>query len=113
MEDWSRCVSNKGNKGFIITNNAVSLHIRLCYMILNKRDEIGISFPTQRRQIKWKTYLKGHLIPSFNEYLKLNIDSMNIEDPYGGLRRLLTNESARDKAAKDVFRPIFEVQEEG
>lgn len=97
-EDWTRSVQNRGRKGFVCTNNALSIQLYLLSKILR-----GIDFPNNEEIEAWKRYLRRQMVEPFLQYLNDNRDAENPEDPYGVLRRATTNEGARREAADIIF----------
>jgi len=104
-DDWDRCTLRNGRKGFIVTNNAISIHIRLLYRLLNRTtDAERIYLISDQRE--WIDHLHTYLVPSWRRYLSSNISTINVDDPYGLLRKQLTNEGARANAARQIYESI-------
>jgi len=105
-EDWARSVRNRGRKGFVCTNNALSIHMYLLSMILRQREENGLDFPANVEIEVWKRFLRERMVAPLRNYLENNRDREAPEDPYGALRRQTTNEGARREAANMIFAEV-------
>jgi len=101
--DWDRCISEKGKRGFICTNNSISVLLRLLSNVLRKT-----GLPPNERIASWKSNLNDWVIVHLKAYLSENATS-NQTDPYGGLRSELTSEKARKDTAEDIWRrsPLY------
>lgn len=94
--DWKRSIENKGKRGFICTNNSMSVLLRLLAKVLDKtglpgNDKIGA----------WKIKLTEWVINPLIQYLEEN-RSDEEADPYKELRKL-TSEKARKDAAEKIW----------
>jgi len=100
--DWRRSVKNKGRRGFICTNNSMSVLLRLLAKVL---DKTGI--PPRERITSWKGKLTEWIINPLAQYLDENRCD-DREDPYKELRKL-TSEKARKDAADKIWEksPLF------
>lgn len=98
--DWRRSITNKGKKGFILTNNSISVTLRLLKKILEKT---GI--PSNNKIEAWKNNLDPWIIPAIRAYLQEHIDPTDDgTDPFNLLRRALTSEGARKAAADEIWK---------
>lgn len=95
--DWARSVRGKGKKGFVLTNNSISVLLRLLAKILSRT---GI--PDNDRVLSWKNQLDNWIISSIIVYLRGNTGS-DVSDPHQALRRDLTSEAARKDAALEIW----------
>lgn len=78
--DWERSVRNKGKRGFILTNNSISVLLRLLQKVLNRT---GI--PASDKIESWKNQLDNWIISSVVAYLHEH-ESGYTSDPYQSLR---------------------------
>lgn len=95
--DWNRSVDNKGRKGFILTNNSISVLLRLLVKVLRRT-----GLPPNERIESWKNHLDEWVISPIKEYLD-DVGSGDEADPYENLRRELTSEGARKDAANAIW----------
>lgn len=94
--DCERSIENKGKKGFICTNNSMSVLLRLLAKVLDK-----VGLPENDRISAWKIRLTEWVVNPLIEYLEEN-RSDDEEDPYKELRKL-TSEKARKDAAEKIW----------
>ena len=94
--DWDRSISKKGKKGFICTNNSVSVLLRLLAKVLRRT-----KLPPSEKIQSWKEHLNGWVIIPLREYLAENTIG-DKTDPYQELRKL-TSEGARKDAANEIW----------
>jgi DNA sulfur modification protein DndB len=101
-EDWGRSISEKGKKGFVCTNNSISISMRLLAKLLRRT-----GLPSNEEIEPWKRHLDEWIISSLKEYLAENAGD-DEEDPYKELRKL-TSEGARKDAANSIWErsPLF------
>lgn len=95
-EDWHRSVLNKGRSGFILTNNSISVLLRLLTKVLRKT-----RLPSNERIESWKNNLNNWTVTPIKEYLSENAVE-DLTDPYKELRKL-TSEGARKDAANAIW----------
>jgi len=106
-EDWVRSVEGKGRRGFICTNNAISIQIYVLSRILRKREEDGLAFPSPPSEINtWRAFLQDQVVGQFRQYLTDRRDADNPRDPFGFLRKETSNEGQRTEAATRIFESI-------
>lgn len=94
--DWNRSITEKGKKGFICTNNSISVLLRLLAKVLGKT-----GLPSDERVHSWKSNMNNWVITPLKEYLAEN-SVKDKTDPYRELRKL-TSEKARKDAANEVW----------
>jgi len=94
--DWKRSLKEKGKRGFILTNNSVSVLLRLLTKVLGKT-----RLPSNERIEAWKSNLDDWVITPLKEYLSDNAVE-DERDPYRELRKL-TSEGARKDAANAIW----------
>lgn len=107
ISDWKRSVDSGGKNGFLCTNNAIAVQLYLLARILKKRDEQGIPFPAITEIIGWKSYVSEKALNPIKDYFSANCDSTQTNDPYGALRKIMSNEAQRSEAAKTIFEKII------
>lgn len=95
--DWNRSVENKGKKGFVCTNNSISLLLRLLSKVLGKT---GVP-PDDGMVQRWQGRLHEWVGVAFNAFLNGNV-GVDVDDPYKSLRKL-TSEKARKDAASSAW----------
>jgi len=96
--DWNRSVENKGKKGFVCTNNSMSLLLRLLSNVLRRT-----GLPSNNDMIqRWQERLHEWVVVPFHTFLNEN-RVRDPNDPYKNLRKL-TSEKARKDAANSVWR---------
>ena len=95
--DWARSVGEKGKKGFILTNNSISVLLRLLAKVLGRT-----KIPAAHRSESWKNQLGDWVISPVKAYLNENVGADGL-DPYKDLRRDLTSEGARKGAAQTIW----------
>jgi len=107
-EDWDRSVTNKQRKGFLCTNNGISILLKLLRMILEKK-----SLPQERRIGTWKQSLNNWVVQPLNNYLGTKRRRDIPLDPFLDLRRANTSEGERTKTANEIFAlsPLAQIQQ--
>jgi len=95
-QDWDRSILEKGKKGFVCTNNSISVLLRLLAKVLRKTE-----LPTSDKIQSWKVHLVQWVIIPLKHYLYENAVE-DATDPYQELRKL-TSEGARKDAANAVW----------
>jgi hypothetical protein len=98
-DDWNRCVKSRGRRGFICTNNSMSVLLRLLEKVLSKTE-----LPGSEKISLWKNKLKEWVINPLKDYLEENKSHEDEADPYKRLRGRLTSEKARRDAANDIWK---------
>ncbi|MEM2915405.1 MAG: DGQHR domain-containing protein [Candidatus Bathyarchaeia archaeon] len=95
-KDWERSTKSRGKKGFLCTNNSMSVLLRLLAKVLKKK-----GLPRNDEIQSWKDSLKEWVIIPLKKYLNEN-KGEDKEDPYKELRKL-TSEKARKDAANKIW----------
>lgn len=95
--DWNRSVKHQGKKGFILTNNSISVILRLLTKVLRRT-----KIPSNERIESWRSQLDDWVVPPIRTYLQDN-EGNDRSDPYQSMRRDLTSEGARKYAAQAIW----------